>query len=119
MIVQYEVEIISKSLEFEVCSLIPLQEILERSKYEFRLASADDNIRLTERIPILGRDEKAGRHTRTRKSSEQLQFTKIIEYPFTPPFFSAMSNEQQLPFSTANHPVLLSPKHANMLHFHL
>ena len=63
--------------------------------------------------PFLGRDEKAGRHTRTRKSSEQLQFTKIIEHPSTPPFFSAMSNEQRLPFSTANHPVLLSPIHAD------
>ena len=63
--------------------------------------------------PILERDEKSGRRTRTRTSSKQLQFTKIIEYPTTPPFFSAMSNEQRLPFSTANHPVLLSPIHAN------
>ena len=58
-------------------------------------------------LPILERDEKSGRRTRTqtRTSSKQLQFTKIIEYPTTPPFFSAMSNEQRLPFSTTNHPV--------------
>ena len=47
LFVQYAVEIISKSLEYEVCALLPLQERLEQSKYEFRLVSADDNIRLT------------------------------------------------------------------------
>ena len=47
MFLQYGVETISKSLEFEVCALLPLQERLEQSKYEFLLASADDNIRLT------------------------------------------------------------------------
>mmetsp|Transcript_11787 Transcript_11787/g.15374 ORF Transcript_11787/g.15374 Transcript_11787/m.15374 type:complete len:256 (+) Transcript_11787:135-902(+) len=47
VIVQYGAEIISKSLEVEVRALLPLQERLEQSKYEFRLASADDNNRLT------------------------------------------------------------------------
>ena len=47
VIVQYGAEINTKKLELEIRSLLPLQERLEPSKYNFRLASEEDNDRLT------------------------------------------------------------------------
>lgn len=47
VVVQYGAEINTKKLEVEVRALKPLQERLETSKFNFRLASAEDNDKLT------------------------------------------------------------------------
>eukprot|EP00816_Leptocylindrus_hargravesii_P006845 CAMPEP_0196813424 /NCGR_PEP_ID=MMETSP1362-20130617/36598_1 /TAXON_ID=163516 /ORGANISM="Leptocylindrus danicus, Strain CCMP1856" /LENGTH=220 /DNA_ID=CAMNT_0042189655 /DNA_START=79 /DNA_END=741 /DNA_ORIENTATION=- len=47
VVVQYGAELNTKKLEIEVRALKPLQERLEASKFNFRLASAEDNDRLT------------------------------------------------------------------------
>lgn len=47
VIVQYGAEINTKKLEVEVRAFLPLQDRLEPSKYDFRIASAEDNDRLT------------------------------------------------------------------------
>ena len=47
VVVQYAAEINTKKLELEVRTLLPLEDRLEPSKYSFRLASEEDNDRLT------------------------------------------------------------------------